>query len=189
MTYQVSVTNNDSSGCTASSFNLQSSVPSGWTTAFGNATLNINPSGNATTTVTITSPSWATDGFYNIPIVAANSADSSLLVTNTVTCVILSSLAVGVSTDRSSYTRTQTATVTATVNALGSPVPGATVSFTMTKSNGALVRGSATTTANGTAVFTYRFNKKQDPIGTYQLAANATLNGVTGGGQTSFGVR
>jgi hypothetical protein len=189
VTYQVSVTNNDSNGCTASNFNLQSSVPSGWTTVFGNSTLNVNPSGNATTTMTITSPSWATDGFYSVPIAAANSGDPTYLATNTVTCVIVSSLAVGVSTDRSSYTRTQTVTVTATVNALASPVLGATVSFTMTKSNGAVVRGTATTGANGTAVFTYRFNKKQDPIGTYQVAANANLNGVTGGGQTSFGVR
>jgi len=59
----------------------------------------------------------------------------------------------------------------------------------MTKSNGAVVGKTVTTGANGTAVFSYRFNKKQDPVGTYQVTAATNLNGVSGNGATTFAVR
>jgi hypothetical protein len=189
MTYQLSVTNNDSTGCTASSFNLQSNVPSGWSSVFGNPSLSINPGESATTTLTVTSPTGTAEGFYNLGVTAANSSNTSYSATSSVTCVIVASLAVGVSSDRSSYSRTQTATVTASVNALGSPVSGATVSFTMTKANGAVVSKTVTTGTDGKAVFSYRFNKKNDPTGTYQAAASANLNGISGSGATSFVVQ
>lgn len=188
MTYQVLLTSNDS-GCTASNFNLQANVPSGWSAAFSNAALSLPPGGSATTTVTITSPSTTTDGFYNLSVVATNGADASYSASCSMTCAVVSSLSVGVSSNQSSYTRNQTVSLTATVNALGSPVSGTTVNFTMTKSNGAVVTGTAISGADGRAVFTYRFNKRQDPTGTYQVSASANLNGITGNGVTSFVVQ
>jgi hypothetical protein len=101
----------------------------------------------------------------------------------------MSGLGVSVTSDRQSYTRNQTATVTGVVSAGGSLVSGANVSFTMTKPNGAKVTGSATTGANGSAVFKYRFNKQKDPVGTYQVAAGANMNGVIGTGVVSFSVQ
>ncbi len=189
VTCQVSVTNNDGGGCSASNFNLQASVPGGWTAVFANPTLNVAPGGSATTTLTITSPSSATDGFYSAVAVAANGAASNYSATASATCVIVSAMEVAVSSDKLSYTRAETATVTASVNALGAPVSGAVVSFTMTKANGAVVGKTVTTGANGVAVFSYRFNKKQDPVGTYQVTAAANLNGVSGNGATTFAVR
>ncbi len=188
-TYQVSLTNNDSGGCTASNFNLQANVPSGWTAVFASPSLNIGLSGNAATTLTVTSPSSAMDGFYDLAVTAANGSDSSYSATIPATCSVVSSLAVAASSNQPSYTRTQTATVTATVNALGLPVSGAAVNFAMTKSNGGVVQGAATTGTNGKAVFTYRFNKKQDPVGTYRISANSTLKGIVGNAVTSFVVQ
>jgi hypothetical protein len=188
-TYQVSVTNNEGGGCSASNFNLQANVPSGWAVVFASPSLNVAPGGNATTTMTVTSPSSASDGFYNLAVTAANASNSSYSATVSPTYVIVSSVAVTVSSNQPSYTRTQTVTVTASVRALGSPVSGATVNFAMTKSNGVVARGTATTGANGTAVFTYRFNKKQDPVGTYQVSSNANVNGISGNGMTSFVVQ
>jgi hypothetical protein len=68
-------------------------------------------------------------------------------------------------------------------------VPGASVTFTNTRANGAVVAGSATTGASGAAVFKYRL-KRNDPVGPYQAGASATLNGaLTGAAATSFMVQ
>jgi hypothetical protein len=59
----------------------------------------------------------------------------------------------------------------------------------MTKSNGTTVSISATTGANGEAVFKYSFNKKKDPAGTYQVRAQANKSGVAGSSTVSFVVK
>ena len=189
VTYTVSVTNNDNAGCSASDFNLQATVPSGWTTVFASPLLNISPGASATTTLQVTSPTSATDGFYNVGVNAVNSANSNYSASMSATCVVVSSLGVTVSTDQSSYTRTQTVNITAVVSGAGSPVSGTGVTFTVTKADGSRVTGTATTGANGSAVYSYRFNKKRDPVGTYQVTATANLNGVSGSGATSFVVQ
>jgi hypothetical protein len=68
------------------------------------------------------------------------------------------------------------------------PVANANVAFTITKSSGAVVTGSATTGSNGTAVYKMRL-KKQDPVGLYQAAAVATKDGQSGSGGTTFTVQ
>jgi hypothetical protein len=188
VSYQVSVTNNDS-GCSSANFNLQASVPSGWSAAFENPTVSLVPGASATVNVSVTSPSSAPDGFYNIGVTGVNAAASNYSASGSVTCSIMSGLAVSVASDQASYTRNQSATITSVVTAGGSPVAGASVSFTMTKANGSKVTGMATTGANGSAVFKYRFNKQKDPVGMYQVAADANLNGVVGSGAASFSVK
>jgi 5-hydroxyisourate hydrolase-like protein (transthyretin family) len=76
--------------------------------------------------------------------------------------------------------------VTAAVLGAGAPVAGATVTFTMTKSNGSSVTQTATTGADGRATFSYRFNRKSDPIGTYAVTAASAFKGSTGQAATSF---
>jgi hypothetical protein len=95
---------------------------------------------------------------------------------------------VTVSTDQSSYTRSQTATITATVTANGSPIANAAVGFRITKSNGTIVTGSAITGSNGTALYKLRL-KRQDPVGTYQASATDTNNMPTVSATTTFGVQ
>lgn len=95
---------------------------------------------------------------------------------------------VGVSTDQSSYTRSQTVTTTAMVTAGGSPVANAKVIFSFSKPNGAVVTATATTGTNGSAVYKLRL-KKQDPVGTYQAAAEATSNAFSASAVTNFTVQ
>jgi len=59
----------------------------------------------------------------------------------------------------------------------------------MTKSNGTTVSSTATTGANGVAVFKYSFNRKKDPTGAYQVRAQANKDGVTGSSTVSFVVK
>ncbi len=93
-------------------------------------------------------------------------------------------VAVTVSTDQTSYNRTQTVSITATVLSGGVRVANTPVSFTVKKSNGALVTASMTTANNGVAVYKLRLTKK-DPVGTYEAIAAALSAKAT----TSFTVR
>ena len=86
--------------------------------------------------------------------------------------------AVTATTDRLTYSRGQTVYVTARVSLAGAPVANASVTFSITKSTGAVVTGTATTGADGTAVYKVRL-RKQDPVGTYQAAVTAAKSTST----------
>jgi hypothetical protein len=81
--------------------------------------------------------------------------------------------AVTVATDRSSYTRSQSVTVTARVTTGGAAVAGAAVSFRVTKPNGTTVNATGTTASDGTARYQLRL-KRQDPAGSYHASAAVT---------------
>jgi NPCBM-associated, NEW3 domain of alpha-galactosidase len=181
-TFNLTLRNNDGDGCQPSGFNLQSAVPPGWT-ASGLSTTALSPGATSTTTLQITSAAGTVDGFYSINVTAANGLYSSSAVA---TYALVSVLSVTNTASQKTYTRNQTATVSALVRAAGSPVSGGTVTFTMTKSNGTTVSATSTTGANGVAVFSYSFNRKKDPTGTYQVRAQANKNGVSGSSTVSF---
>lgn len=188
VTYQVLLINNDS-GCSSATFNLQASVPAGWSAAFDTPIVTVTPGSRVTIDLNVTSPSSASDGFYDLGVAAMNSASTNYSASGSVTCSIMSGLAVSLASDQAIYARSQTAIMTTMVSALGSPVSGASVTFTMTKPNGLKVTGTGTTGINGSAVFKYRFNKQKDPVGIYQVSAGANLNGAVGSGTTSFSVK
>jgi C1A family cysteine protease len=77
LTYSVSVTNNDNSGCSPSIFNLGATVQSGWKASFGSSALTINPGTSASTTLSVTSSTSALGGSYTIPVKATDSAAST----------------------------------------------------------------------------------------------------------------
>lgn len=184
-TFNLTLRNNDGNGCQASGFNWQAATPVGWSASVLPTTV-LNPGATATTTLQVTSTSGTVDGFYQIKLTAANGSYSSSVVA---TYSLVSTLSVTNTPSQKTYTRNQTATVSAAVRAGGSLVPGAAVTFTMTKSNGTTVSGTATTGANGVAVFSYPFNRKKDPTGTYQVRAQANKNGVSGSSTVSFVVK
>ena len=93
-----------------------------------------------------------------------------------------------VSTDQSSYTRSQTVTITARVTTQSVAVAGAPVSFRVTKPNGAVVNASGTTGSNGTVAYKLRL-KRQDPVGSYQASATATAGAPPASASTTFSVQ
>jgi alpha-galactosidase-like protein len=187
-TFNLTLRNNDGSGCPATGFKWQSVVPGGWTTS-AQSTTSLSPGANATTTLQVTSPAGAADAFYNIGISATNETSPAYSNSATATYSLVSALSVVNTSSQTTYTRSQTATVSATVKAAGAVVPGATVIFTMTKSNGTTVSSTATTGTSGVAVFKYSFNKKKDPAGTYQVRGQASSNGISGISTVSFNVK
>ncbi len=72
--YQVTVTNNNSSNCAATSFAFNNSIPSGWTSSDSPGTLSLASGASASTTWTVTSASNAAAASY---LVSANAYDTS----------------------------------------------------------------------------------------------------------------
>jgi uncharacterized membrane protein len=188
VTFTLSVTNHDNAGCTASTFALQAAAPSGWTAGLTAATLLLSPGASASTTLQVTSPATAVDGLYTSSVTATNSANPTSTATTSATVALISGLNVTVTTDKTSYTRGQMVTITTGVSTKGSPVVNVSVTVTITKANGTVVKQMVTTGASGTAVSKLRL-KQTDPIGIYQSRADASLNGITGSATRSFTVQ
>lgn len=186
VSYNVTVRNNDGATCDPSSFNVQAAVPSGWGASFDASSLTIAPGSSGTTTLQVTSASGTADGFYSVNVMTTNGSSAA---SSGVTYALVSALGFTTISSQSTYTRTQTITVNATVKVAGSTVAGVPVTFTMTKSNGVVVTNTVNTGANGVAVFKYALSKKKDPAGNYQLKAQAIKNAVSGSGSVSFVVK
>lgn len=76
-TYNTTVTNNDAANCGSSTFNLTSSIPSGWSGSFSSNSLSISPGNSASTNFMLTSSSNATFGNYTFNNTATNSGATS----------------------------------------------------------------------------------------------------------------
>jgi NPCBM-associated, NEW3 domain of alpha-galactosidase. len=188
-TYAVTVSNNESGGCSTGNFNLQASVPAGWTGTYSTPSLSVAPGGSSSTYLYVTSSAGTSDGTYNVGATAVNASNSAYTGSSSAAYVIVSTLGVAESSSSSTYTRSQNAKVTATVRAGGSPVVGTVVSFIMTKSNGSVMSSTGATDSNGNAIFQYALNRKKDPTGTYQVRAQASSNGLSGSGNVAFMVK
>ncbi len=119
---------------------------------------------------------------------ATNGSAPTYAASTSATAVVVSGLNITVATNQASYTRGQAVTSTAGVSASGSPVPNASVTFTITRANGTVVKQTATTGATGTAVSKLQL-KKNDPVGTYQVRVDTTVNGLSGNAATNFTVQ
>ncbi len=189
--FTISLKNNDSSGCSASTFSLAGSAPSGWTTTISSPTLSLSPGASASTTLQVTSPTGTANGFYTVGVTATNTAAPTFTASASATYVIgsSSSLTITVTTGQSSYLPGQTVSVTVTLSD-GTPVSGASVTANITKSNSSVVTLSGTTGGNGVAVVSYKL-KRKDPTGTYTVRASTsgTGNAPTVGATTNFTVQ
>jgi hypothetical protein len=172
--YTMSVTDNDSSGCSANTYTLSSSQPLGWSTSFSTNSVTLNPGQSASPTMNKTAPSGAQPGTYGVDASATNNSYVGTGTAN-VTVVAAPSVTVTVSVPSSSYTRRSTVPITATVLNGGTPASGASVTFTMTRADGSTVTQSATTGSKGAATWNYKLNPKS-PTGKYSVVAQAVLS-------------
>ena len=175
--YTVSATNNDSSGCSASTFTLTSKQPSGWSAAFSPASLSISPGQTVSATLTVTVPVSTASGTYAVTSSAANGSYVGSGAANATVATALT-LTDSTSVPSSTYTGGKTVPITALVQSGGTPAAGASVTFTLTKSNGNKVTGSATTDGTGKASWSYKLSPK-DPSGSYLVINNASYQSQT----------
>ena len=176
--YSLSVTNNDSSGCTASTFSLTSGQPSGWASSFSAMSVTLNPGQTGTATMTETAPAGATPATYPV---SASAANGTMIGSGSASCTVMAAPArsVSLSVPSSTYSARQTVLMTATVQSSGAPVRGASVTFTMIKPGGGSATNTAKTNSTGQATWTYKLGQN-DPTGTYSVTAT-----VASGSQTA----
>lgn len=97
-------------------------------------------------------------------------------------------LDVSVSTSRATYTRGQLVPISAAISRQGAAVGGASVTLTITKPSGVVVKQSATSDSQGVASYSLRV-KKNDPLGAYSVRAEAAKDSLTGSASASFTVQ
>jgi len=80
LNYTVSVTNNDSQNCTASTFSLNEScptTPSEWACSLNSSSLNISPAQSQSTVLKVTSPFSASKSTSTVSVVATNNSSTT----------------------------------------------------------------------------------------------------------------
>ncbi|HXW60271.1 MAG TPA: NEW3 domain-containing protein, partial [Myxococcota bacterium] len=77
LSYSLTVTNNDSSACASSTFDLSATVPSGFSQSLNQASLTIAPNESAQATIAVTSSASSPAGSYDFSVSGVNSQNSS----------------------------------------------------------------------------------------------------------------
>ena len=131
---------------------------------------------------------------YYYQVTAVNSVGESGRsneVSATPSVPTLKTMSVTVSTNKATYSRGSSVTITCTVkdSATGNALKGASVGVTVYYPNGSVAwTGSGTTDSSGRVRFSYRIGGSTSK-GTYKVVATASLTGYqTGTGQTTFKV-
>ena len=172
--YTVSITNNDASACSASTFNLGSNQPSGWPSSFSATAVTLSPGKSGSVTMNITGPSGTLPGTYAVNANATNAANSTYNGSGTANVTVMSAPAttptVTLSVPSTSYTRRSTVSMTATVMNGSTPVSGVSVTFVLTLPNGTTATQSGTTNRKGTVTWSYKLSA-QSPTGKYSAVS------------------
>jgi hypothetical protein len=191
LSYTVTVTDNDSSSCGASTFNFQPAIAYGWNDTLSNSQLTLSPGATSSVTLAVTSASNSNVGTNPVNVKATSTADFVYSATVSATYSVGasapppptgSSLTVSLSVSGASFTPPGAVPISATVTNGGSPASGAQVTFTLTTPNGSITTQNATTGTNGTAVWNYKLSGKS-LSGTYSVVAQASLGSGSSGGK------
>jgi len=185
--FTVSVTDNDSSSCAPATFNLASTLPSGWTGTWSVGALSLSPGKSGSATLIVASPVGTADGSYNVGVSATNSTSSSYGGSGAATYVINAApLTIGLATNQSNYLPGQTVAIAVTMLYGTTPDAGASVTATVSSPNGRATTLSATTGSNGVALLNYKLPNNA-AAGTYSVQAQAGAARSGGGGRTKGG--
>lgn len=173
VTYSVTLKNNDTATCSASSFDLQPVVPSGWIGSVSPTAATIAPGQTASFGLTVTAPELAATGTYAVGAKAADStrtatASASISVTQPVKTVT-APLALALKVDNTVATAKTKLTFTATATRNGVPQSKLPVVITIKNPNGTTTSYSIITGPTGAA--TLRTSLKI--VGVYTAAATA----------------
>jgi len=194
VSYAVSVTNKDSCGCSATSFDTSAVVPTGWTSTAAHSA-SILPGASTSTSVVVSTVAGATPAFYPVTMRAANSSASTMTTSASSTVAISTALAVGVSTDKATYlmpkqgNTTVNAIISSTVTSSGAVVAGAAVTVVVSDPSGKKSTLSSTTASDGVARVTYSMRSKSAPKGIYNVTTTGKIGAVNGIGAVSFTVQ
>ncbi|HEX5000489.1 MAG TPA: Ig-like domain-containing protein [Terriglobia bacterium] len=183
-TYTVTILNNDTSGCLPTSFDLGSTAPAGWGTAFSSYSLTVNPGQSASATMTKDVPAGTTPGTYAVNAGTSDSDHAAAGGSANITVVAPPEpLFVALTATPSAVKVRSSVTLNAVVTKSGGvPVNGASVTFVVTRPGGSTSK-TVKTNASGVATYAYKPTQK----GTYSAMANASSGASSGsGGPVTF---
>lgn len=176
--YTVSVTNTDSGGCSSSTFNLASTLPSAWATSFSQSAVTLAPAGTTSVTMTKTIPSGTIVATYAIDASATDAAATGTGSANLTVIPPVAPLTITLSIAASSYTTGATVAITATVLSGTTGTYGASITFTLRRPDGSTVIRTASTDTNGKATWNFKPSRK-DGKGVFKVTAVATYGTQT----------
>jgi uncharacterized membrane protein len=175
VTYNVSITNNDTNVCASKSFSLAALTPSGWPTAFSQASVTIAPSSSAAISMVKTVPATTPAATYGVGVSVTTASSSTTGNGNiTVKPSSVPSLSITLSVPTLSFSRSSTVPLTARVTQGAARAPGASVLFTIVRPDSRTVVKTVTTDSTGQATWKYRVGPK-DLKGAYTVTAWVTL--------------
>jgi len=179
VSFTATVTDNDSSGCSAATFSLGATLPSGWAGVWSAAGLSLSPGKSGSATLNVTSPAGTVDGSYNLGVSATNASSSSYIGSAAASYMISTPAALSVSlwTDQSTYLPGQTVAIRVSLLSGTSPDVGAGVTVNVTAPGGKATTLSGTTSSNGVASLNYRLSRHA-VAGTYQAQFGASVTGA-----------
>jgi hypothetical protein len=185
LSYTLAVKNNDAAACPAATYVVTATVPAGW--QFSPVTLSLSPGASTSRTIAVTSAAAAAEGLYSWPVTVASATDATKTASSTASAMLVRSLTVAVTLDRSSCTTNQTVTATARVTGAGSPLPGVPVAAVVTLPNGTTRALAGTTSSAGSVTLAIKVGRK-DPKGVWTVRATASGGGASGTGTATFTV-
>jgi len=178
--FTVTVTDNDSSGCSVATFNLGSAVPSGWAATWNAGGLSLSPGKSGSATLTVTSPLGTADGSYGLSVTVINAGSGSYNRSAGATYVISSApLSVSLTTNQSSYLPGQTVGISVSLQYGSAPDAGAGVTVTVSTPSGKSTTLSGTTGSNGIALLNYKLSRHA-ATGTYPVHGGLSSAGTGG---------
>jgi hypothetical protein len=177
--YTVTVQNNDSSACAASTFGLGASVPAGLTASFGSTSLAPAPGTSASTTLQVGSTSGTAAATYTVTATATDTAASTRVGSASASYTIAAPPAaptLTVATDTASYAAGSTVYIRATVLNGAAAASGVSVNLKITSPAGKVTTATVVTGSTGVATYKFRTGRK-DPRGNYQVVAASSVAG------------
>ena len=175
--YSATLTNNDGAACASSTFSLNSTAPSGWSTSFSQAGITLSPGQAGSFTMSKGAPSGTPPGTYSINVSATN---NSLAQSTTANATVMTqpSLVASVSISSANFSPPVAVPIVAAVSNGGAPASGASVTFTVTTPNGSVSTQNATTGSNGAATWNYKLSSRS-VAGAYSVVVKAALSSGT----------
>jgi Bacterial Ig domain len=179
--YTINVRNNDTSGCTTTTFAMGDVVPPGWAASYSAPALDITPGGMKGSSLSLTPPS-SSNGVADFTGTALrmNTQGPSGSVSGTVMVVLRLDVSLTIAQANNG---TQ---LIAQVKVGSTALAGVNVTFTILGPTGKTNTLSATTNASGSASVKLQLKGKSNPSGVYQVQVVASGGGLTGSTSGSF---
>ncbi len=193
--YSIGIKSNDSSACTATTYNLARSVPTGWTGTLSASSVTVSPGANAAASLSVTSASNAAGGNYGIGTGISSSTSGSHTASGSAIYAVkvaapdqATPLTQTVATDKSVYRIGQTAYFSTRVMKNGLPVNGAPVYFTLFTPSGGSIVTSGKTGSDGYARSKWTIPRRSSAKGSYRLYVSSSTSTEGASASTNFTV-